>query len=262
MVDVKLHADRFLRKVSPSYRVKRKHQAEIAHWKDELLRLSQWFRDSSVDWWGIKPPNEQQKLKNSDLWEVNAVMTMHSVRPSYHEELRLAKDEFVGKRVLEIGSGPLAPLLQFENCERHCIDPLVNMYLEAGWPLFAYDAKFISTGGERLPYPDEYFDVAISVNALDHVDDFERVASEMQRVLKRGGKLYIEVEYHAPTVAEPIVLDDKRVIDAFANCRMHIAIKRSGKEMFTTLAERYGLLKNQFERFDKEVFVTFHGVKQ
>jgi ubiquinone/menaquinone biosynthesis C-methylase UbiE len=53
-----------------------------------------------------------------------------------------------------------------------------------------------------MPYPDAYFDAVISVNALDHVDDFERVASEMQRVLRKGGGIYFEVECHAPAVTE------------------------------------------------------------
>src|SRR3984893_6124139 len=143
--------------------------------------------------WGIRPPTSKQKLNVSELWIVNAVMTMHFLRPSYMEELCLEPDCFTRKRVLEIGSGPLAPILQFTGCTRHCIDPPVNMYLAAGWPLFGYDAKFINSGGDALPYPDGYVDAVISVNALDHADDFERVASEMQRVSRRGGGVYLEV---------------------------------------------------------------------
>lgn len=170
----------------------------------------------------------EQKLNVSDLWIVNAVMTMHCLRPSYTEELCLKQDYFTGKRVLEVGSGPLAPILQFTDCTRHCIDPLINMYLAAGWPLFAYDATFINIGGESLPYPDGYFDAVISVNALDHVDDFDRVASEMQRVLRRGGGVYVEVEYHEPTVTEPIKLNDSRVMRAFPECKLEMIVNRTG----------------------------------
>ena len=60
----------------------------------------------------------------------------------------------------------------------HCIDPLANVYMASGWPLFEYEAKIINTGGEELPYPDCYFDAAISVNALDR-ENFEQVALEM-----------------------------------------------------------------------------------
>jgi hypothetical protein len=42
--------------------------------------------------------------------------------PSYHVELQLDADAFAGKRVLEIGCGPLVPILQFDDCERHGVD--------------------------------------------------------------------------------------------------------------------------------------------
>ena len=61
------------------------------------------------------------------------------------------------------------------------------MYMAAGWPLYDYDAKFINTGGESLPYRTGYFDAVVSVNALDHVDDVEQTAGEMECVVNLGG---------------------------------------------------------------------------
>ncbi|WP_348268914.1 class I SAM-dependent methyltransferase [Edaphobacter paludis] len=223
--------------------------------------LKDWFVDGTRDWWGVRPPSPNQRQNRSDLWVVNAVMTLHHVRPSYCEELRLERAHFSGKRVLEVGSGPLAPILQFSGCIRHCLDPLVNMYMAAGWPLYDYDAKFVSMGGERMPYPDAYFDSVISVNALDHVDDFGQVASEMHRVVKPGGSIDFEVEYHAPTVPEPIEMTDEKVLEAFHGFELKPVISRTGHEMFETLASRFDLIPNQFERFGKERFVTWHGIK-
>jgi ubiquinone/menaquinone biosynthesis C-methylase UbiE len=82
--------------------------------------------------------------------------------------------------------------------------------------LYEYDVKVISFGAEKLPYPDNYFDAVLSVNALDHVDDFDQVAAEIQRVVKPGGEIRFEVEYHAPTVTEPLSLDDNKVREAFS----------------------------------------------
>lgn len=256
------HAGQILGKVSQSYGARRKHEEELAYWRGELKRLKKWFEDGSTDWWGIRPPSTKQKLNVSSSWVVNAVMTMHVLRPSYTEELRLERDSLAGKRVLEVGCGPLAPVLQFNGCIRHCIDPLVNLYMASGWPLFDYDAKFINIGGEELPYPDGYFDAVISVNALDHVDDFERVASEMQRVLRRGGGIYFEVEYHTPTVTERIALNDLRVVEAFTECDLQTILSRTGKEKFETLVKRFDLLPNQFDRFGADRFVTWHGVRR
>lgn len=185
-----------------------------------------------------------------------------ALRPSYHEELKIGRDHFIGRRVLEIGNGPLAPILQFDGCERHGVDTPNNMYMNAGWPLFGYDARLLSIGAETLPYPDGYFEAVISVNALDHVDDFGKVAAEMQRVLQSGGELRFEVEYHEPTVPEPLQLDDDKVRQAFRSSDMEVICKRTGREMFTELARRFDLLSNQFERFRDERFVTWSGRKR
>ena len=62
--------------------------------------------------------------------------------------------------------------------------------------MYDLDARLLNVHGENLPYPDNWFDSVISVNALDHVDDFQAVAKEMIRVVKTGGRIVFEVEYH------------------------------------------------------------------
>jgi ubiquinone/menaquinone biosynthesis C-methylase UbiE len=80
--------------------------------------------------------------------------------------------------------------------------------------------KMCSAHAENMPYPNGYFDVALSVNALDHVDDFQAVATELERVLKPGGNVYFEVDYHEPTVTEPISLNDEIILRAFRRCQL------------------------------------------
>jgi ubiquinone/menaquinone biosynthesis C-methylase UbiE len=41
-------------------------------------------------------------------------------------------------------------------------------------------------GAGQIPFPDAYFDVVCSLNSLDHVDDFDKVAAEIIRVLAPG----------------------------------------------------------------------------
>jgi len=45
---------------------------------------------------------------------------------------------------------------------------------------------------EKLPFPDEYFDRIIMVDALHHVENQASTIAEMCRVLKIGGRLVIE----------------------------------------------------------------------
>jgi SAM-dependent methyltransferase len=218
-----------------------KHDAELQHWRGEITRLREWFVDGSADWWGLPAPREDQKVIASDVWQTNAILTMHQLRPAYWEELQLEGDAFTRRRVLEVGCGPLAPVLQFQECERHGIDPLIGAYIKAGWPLYDLDVTFIDGPGEGMPYPDAWFDAVISVNALDHVDNFQAVAKEIQRVLKPGGTLRFEVEYHEPTVTEPIRLDDQIVVAAFPGLSLRKLRDLGAADLYSNLVKRFGL---------------------
>jgi hypothetical protein len=61
----------------------------------------------------------------------------------------------------------------------------------------------------------ETFDAVISVNAIDHVEDFELAIAACEDVCELDGEIRIECHYHVPTVTEPIVLNDERVGSAF-----------------------------------------------
>lgn len=55
------------------------------------------------------------------------------------------------------------------------------------------DVKFRQCVMEELPFPDCYFDVVLSCQALHHVprDAKIRALTEMRRVLRRGGRLLL-----------------------------------------------------------------------
>jgi len=222
----------------PPVRDRVKHEAELSHWRSELELLHEWFVAGTRDWWGVPPVPAEKKLQVSDIWITNAVMTLHQHNWGYEEDLQLERDAFKGERLLDVGCGPLAPILQFADCERHAIDPLLDRYIEAGWPMYDYDVRLLNVHGENLPYPDNWFDGVISVNALDHVDDFEAVAKEMIRVLKPGGRITFEIEYHQdPTLTEPIFLNDDVIAEAFRSIDIAKVRNRTHAERFSLLAD-------------------------
>lgn len=61
MYGVKDRADYYLRKLSPSWRAKRKYTAEFNYWKSGFEHLYDWFEAGKRDWWGIVTPYEDQK---------------------------------------------------------------------------------------------------------------------------------------------------------------------------------------------------------
>jgi SAM-dependent methyltransferase len=256
--------DELLRQYVPAYRARRKYASELEYWQGELRHLHHWFNEGTKDWWGIPAPPEEQKIVDPRrTWMTNAVMTMHSIRPSYFEELQLQADSFRGNRVLEVGCGPLAPLLQFDGCDRVGLDPLIDLYIKSGWPMYDYDMKFINAYAENMPIVDSYFNTIIAVNSLDHVDNFCKVAEEMQRVLAANGEIYFEVEYHAPTVNEPQKLNDEIIFQAFHRCALKKVCERGKKDMFMAMTKRFSLLPNRFMHLtNDDTFVTFHGKKK
>jgi SAM-dependent methyltransferase len=61
-----------------------------------------------------------------------------------------------------------------------------------------YDTTDVLGVGEVLPFRDDVFDLVVSVAVLEHVRDPFRCASELYRVLKPGGELYIAVPFLQP----------------------------------------------------------------
>jgi hypothetical protein len=77
-------------------------------------------------------------------------------------------------RVLDIGSGPTPKL--------------ISNYLEI--EVVPFDKQINpSHDMEHLPYPDDWFDVVICINALDHTKDAEQALREFVRVAR--GTVYI-----------------------------------------------------------------------
>jgi SAM-dependent methyltransferase len=254
--------------VSPSLRARLKYESELDYWRGELENLRKWFIRRETDWWGVEPPPEEIRLPEdgSRLWQTVAIERLHARYPYCAEELGVALDDFAGKRILEIGCGPLLPILQFERCERHGLDPLMAAFADAGWPIYDLDARMLQGYGERMPYPDGYFDGVICRNALDHVDDVAAVGREIARVLKPGGRFLGAVEYHPPTREEPHQLDDEAMVSLFAGLDMRKVSDRGKRAFHEDLARRHALdlaaLNRRSSPDSPNRHTAWHGTKR
>jgi ubiquinone/menaquinone biosynthesis C-methylase UbiE len=187
-----------------------KQQAEVDFWKRELGNYINWYDGKIEVLHGCQSPKEHRKITKYDH-TTNAAMTWayEFQYKKYLEDLCLKKDVFTGLKVLDIGSGPFPSVLAFTDCTVFGLDELILEYIKIGFPdPSSYETRFtpVVASAEKIPFPDNYFDVVICVNALDHVNKIEQVTFEMRRVLKREGKIALHVHYHNPSVTEPTQL--------------------------------------------------------
>lgn len=214
---VKGKASALLRKIQRFVPVN-KYDAEFKFRKEIVDQYVKWYKGEIGSLYGEpSPPDDKKAIIGTD--EENAIITWLNLhqKPKYLDALQLGPDAFENCCLLDIGAAASPSALVFENCEVYCLDPLLPEFMKLGFPFWYYDfrAKFVYGYSEKMPFPDNFFDAIISVNALDHVDDFDKTADEISRILKPEGKLRVHLHYHKVTPTEPIELNDIIVGKAF-----------------------------------------------
>jgi SAM-dependent methyltransferase len=99
------------------------------------------------------------------------------------------------KRILEIGCGPVGLISFFPGKYKVGIDPL-NEYYTSKKSLVEVrdkDVVYMKGAAEHLIFEAESFDLVVTENCIDHVKDLSRAMSEIFRVLRKGGILYLTV---------------------------------------------------------------------
>lgn len=124
--------------------------------------------------------------------------------PKAYERLdEIKKDlhitSFKNVKILEVGSGFGVTLFALGQDKAKCygIEPDVNAYKvskEINKEFIKSKVVDIQEGiGEKLPYKNNMFDLVISFQVLEHVQDPYKVVSEAVRVLKPGGHIYFVI---------------------------------------------------------------------
>jgi SAM-dependent methyltransferase len=112
------------------------------------------------------------------------------------------------KVVVAVGSGCACELRSWRTALKVEVDPLLYAYQQLGMILDdredAPPTLRLAVGIEVLPLLDEFADLVICRNALDHVEEPSRGLGEMWRILKPDGHLFLSVDLGGmPTPDEP-----------------------------------------------------------
>jgi SAM-dependent methyltransferase len=122
-----------------------------------------------------------------------------------------------GERVLDVGSGAgtdslIAAQMVGEEGSVTGIDMTPEMLTKAraaAAEMNAANVEFVESEAERLPFPDESFDVVISNGVIDLIPDKDAVFVELSRVLVPGGRIQIA----DVTIQNPVSAEGRRNID-------------------------------------------------
>jgi len=103
-------------------------------------------------------------------------------------------------KVLEVGSGPVGIVAYLEAETKKAIDPLADFYGSQNSLSEHRDntVEYIQGQAEELPFDNDYFDLLVIDNVIDHVHNADQVMTEIHRVLKPESVLYFTVNLHPP----------------------------------------------------------------
>lgn len=99
-----------------------------------------------------------------------------------------------GERVLEIGCGTGSDLLQFAKNGAHAVGiDATPEHVRLARERVGRKAEVIRAYATALPFRDDRFDYVYSHGVLHHIDQPARVAQELFRVLRPGGRFNVQV---------------------------------------------------------------------
>ena len=191
---------------------KNKFAAEFQWWLRETAEvILPWYLQERLGAWGYALP-DAKVVEYPSSWQ-NAVATLARLQTTYYPGHLQIPSTYNCGRLLDIGCGPLLPARHLRYDELWVVDPLLECYSHAGFPVQEVGAMLLPMNAEDMwVFPAGMFDTIVSVNAMDHLDNFQSAITEIERLLKPTGLLRLAIHYHAPTNTEPLALTDELVI--------------------------------------------------
>jgi SAM-dependent methyltransferase len=178
-----------------------KYKRELSFW------INKWEKRLQEEWWSDDVPALLGINKDPKIYSYQQRKEQEAVALflRFLKEARIRNKLFLrNKIVVDIGPGPMGLLEASDAKVKIAIDPLAREYQKHNLLLDNSDVVYLDLPAEKIPLLDEFVDVVISRNSLDHVSDPFRVVEEIYRILKTNGHFVLNVDInHPPMIAEP-----------------------------------------------------------
>lgn len=130
-----------------------------------------------------------KKPINKDFGEANRKYELNRIE--YELAFDIMGDRKFGNSVLDVGAGKgeFADILSRKGYEVSCVEGTKKLYEELKEK--GYDSAHVDLEEEKLPFPDNSFDLVVSLEVIEHLWNTDHYLSELKRVVKPEGYVLI-----------------------------------------------------------------------
>ncbi|MCX6812238.1 MAG: class I SAM-dependent methyltransferase [Candidatus Berkelbacteria bacterium] len=107
---------------------------------------------------------------------------------AYENKIKRFADQVKGRRILDVGCGTGDYTSMFSHDRNEVIGVDINDFRQKK---FVKKFDFIKYDGKKLPFTNQEFDVVVSFDVIEHVENDLFFLNEIHRVLKKNGEVFL-----------------------------------------------------------------------